>query len=134
MAIKHLFQGKCPRCFEGEVFKDKTWSKNYRGMHAYCNTCGLRYEYEIGFFWGAMYIGYAVNVAISVALGIATFVLGHNPDTWVYIAVIIAGVLLTSRYNFRFSRLLLLYLFAPKRKEEDLPHPAHHSPEKAKLN
>jgi uncharacterized protein (DUF983 family) len=134
MAIKHLFAGKCPRCYQGEVFKDRTWSKNFRGMYSHCTTCGLRYEYEIGFFWGAMYVGYAFNVAMSVALGVATFVLGGNPDTWVYISVIIAGVLLTSRYNFRFSRLLLLYIFAPKHKDEELHVPSEHHPEKAKLN
>lgn len=35
---------------------------------------------EPGFFWGAMYISYAFSMAIVVAVGIAVFVLRHNPD------------------------------------------------------
>ncbi len=120
MKIKALLNAKCPRCYEGEVFADKTLSKNYKKMHSHCSKCGLRYEYEIGFFWGAMYVGYAFNVALSVAIGVATFVLGNNPDTWVYISAIILGIILTSRFNFRYARLVLLYIFVPRITDEQL--------------
>ena len=83
-------------------------------MHEYCLVCGLRYELEIGFFWGAMYVGYAFNVALSVNLGIAVYVFGHNPDVWVYMSAIILGIILTYRLNFRYARILLLHMFAPK--------------------
>lgn len=86
-------------------------------MYERCPECGLRYELEVGFFWGAMYIGYAINVAISVAIGVATYVLAKNPDTWVYMTAIITGILLTYRYNFRYARTILLYLFAPSFKD-----------------
>lgn len=113
-----LIACKCPRCQEGDVFKYKALSKDYKAMYTYCPKCNLRYELEIGFFWGAMYIGYALSVALSVMLGVATYVLGHNPDTWVYIAVIVTGVLLSSRFNFRYGRMILLYAFAPKFGEQ----------------
>ncbi len=109
-----LVKCKCPRCREGEVFINKATSWNgYRKMHENCPKCGLRYELEVGFFWGAMYVGYALNVALSVSLGVATYVLGNNPDVWVYMTAIIIGIFLTYRLNFRYSRMLLLVLFAP---------------------
>ncbi len=132
MAEKSKFSSmlncKCPRCKEGDVFIHSAWSKRYNEMNKNCPKCGLRYEYELGFFWGAMYIGYAISVAISVTLGVATYVLLDNPDTWVYLSIIIGAILLTSRLNFRYGRMVLLYLFAPKfespseilRKEKEL--------------
>ena len=112
--LKSLIQCKCPRCQEGDVYTAGVFSKDYKSMNTNCPKCGLRYELEVGFFWGAMYVGYAINIAISVAIGVATFVLGNNPDTWVYITSLIAGIVLMMRFNFRYSRLILLYLFAPK--------------------
>jgi uncharacterized protein (DUF983 family) len=113
-----LIACKCPRCQQGQVYKHGAFSKDFKAMYTYCPKCNLRYELEIGFFWGAMYIGYALSVAISVILGVATFILGNNPDTWVYISVIVAGVLLASRFNFRYGRMILLYMFAPKFSSE----------------
>jgi hypothetical protein len=36
-------------------------------MHTHCSCCGLRYERETGFFFGAMYVSYALNVALFIA-------------------------------------------------------------------
>lgn len=30
-------------------------------MHEDCPSCGQKYEIEPGFYWGAMYIGYALS-------------------------------------------------------------------------
>lgn len=112
--LQSLIACKCPRCQEGEVFKNSAFSKDYRSMNANCPKCNLRYELEVGFFWGAMYVGYALNIALSVAISVAAYILGNNPDTWVYITSIIVGIVLTMRINFRYSRLILLYLFVRK--------------------
>ncbi len=110
-----IIKCKCPTCRTGEVFTHPVTSWNdYNKMHEYCPVCGLRYELEIGFFWGAMYVGYAFNVALSVNVGIAVYILGHNPDVWVYMSAIIVGIILTYRLNFRYARILLLHMFAPK--------------------
>jgi len=37
-------------------------------MHERCVACGLRYEREQGFFVGAIYINYAVTVAVAVGV------------------------------------------------------------------
>jgi uncharacterized protein (DUF983 family) len=115
-----LLKCKCPRCRQGNIFQYKSTDlKNYRKMNEYCPVCGLRYELEVGFFWGAMYVGYALNIAISVPLGILVFLLFKNPDTWVYISVIVAAILLASPFNFRYARAILLYAFAPSFKNSD---------------
>ena len=110
-----ILKCKCPTCRTGEIFTHPaaSWS-DYNKMNEYCPVCGLRYELEIGFFWGAMYVGYAFNVALSVNVGIAVYLFGHNPDVWVYMSAIIVGIALTYRLNFRYARVLLLHMFAPK--------------------
>ena len=80
-------------------------------MNANCPACNQHYEPEPGFYWGAMYISYAFSVAIVVAVGIAVFVLAHDPDTWVYITCVAVVSLLFTPLSLRYSRTLMLYLF-----------------------
>ena len=66
--LVNILQTKCPRCHKGDLFESKnpyhfgkmTVSKTH------CSSCGLKYEIEPGFFFGAMYISYALNVALFV--------------------------------------------------------------------
>ena len=37
-------------------------------MHADCSVCGLDYEPEPNFYYGAMYVSYAYTVALFVAV------------------------------------------------------------------
>jgi hypothetical protein len=76
-----------------------------------CPVCGLHYESEPGFFQGAMYVGYGFSVATVIACGIAVYVLGRNPEAWVYIVTTVVATLLLAPLNFRYSRVLMLYLF-----------------------
>lgn len=36
-------------------------------MNEHCGTCGLKYKMEPSFFYGAMYVSYALGVALAVA-------------------------------------------------------------------
>jgi uncharacterized protein (DUF983 family) len=51
---------RCPRCGLGRLFR-RPFS-----MNSYCFHCGLKFEREQGYFVGAIYINYAVTVAIAV--------------------------------------------------------------------
>jgi uncharacterized protein (DUF983 family) len=75
-------------------------------------VCGLRYEVEPGFFYGAMYISYGMTVGFMVTMLIAIFVLGNDPDLWVYLAIIIPLNLLCVPLFFRYARVLMLHWFA----------------------
>ena len=102
----------CPQCRTGKMFKYPAWNwfKAY-DMHQDCSVCGLHYEVEPGFFWGAMYISYAFGVAISVVAGTITSVVLQDPDLWVYIVAVITALILLSPQSMRYSRVLMLYLF-----------------------
>jgi len=53
---------RCPRCGRSPLYA--RWFR----MHERCAACGLRYEREQGYFVGAIYINYAVTVAIAVGV------------------------------------------------------------------
>ena len=42
-------------------------------MHERCSNCGLKYKMEPSFFYGAMYVSYAVGVAFAVAAFVISY-------------------------------------------------------------
>lgn len=42
-------------------------------MNERCSHCGLKYKIEPSFFYGAMYVSYAVGVAFAVAAFVISF-------------------------------------------------------------
>jgi uncharacterized protein (DUF983 family) len=113
-----ILQGKCPRCQSGKMFKHNAIGTGFMEMFTDCPICNLHFEIEPGFFWGAMYVSYAITVAIMLVLGIGTLILLNDPDFWVYIGIIIPAFIIASPFTYRYSRILMIYLFSPIRFEE----------------
>lgn len=106
-----LLQGNCPRCRKGRIFKyPATDLKKFIKMNEVCPHCGVRLEPEPGFYQGAMYVSYAFTVATLIILSVLLYLAG-NPSEWVYISVIIGLTILIAPWNFRYSRIIYLYLF-----------------------
>ena len=51
---------RCPRCGRAPLFA--TWAR----MHVACGACGMRFEREQGYFVGAIYVNYALTIAVSL--------------------------------------------------------------------
>jgi hypothetical protein len=79
-------------------------------MNTTCPYCDVRLEPEPGFYQGAMYVGYAFTIAVIVAVGVTLYLLG-DPSEWIYIGVTIGIMLLAVPLNYRYSRILYLYMF-----------------------
>ncbi|HLN85114.1 MAG TPA: DUF983 domain-containing protein [Candidatus Limnocylindrales bacterium] len=58
--LGHGLRLRCPRCGAGRLYKRPFT------MNDNCAHCGLKFEREQGYFIGAIYINYAVTVAIAV--------------------------------------------------------------------
>lgn len=111
-----MLQCKCARCQTGNMFKaPATDLKHFMQMNETCENCGLRFEIEPGFFWGAMYVSYALTTGLMLVT-CGTLLFGFNdPDFWVYVASIVGIVFITLPWVFRYSRMLMVYLFSPIR-------------------
>lgn len=106
-----LFLGKCPRCHKGDIFKHRLMKiSGFWKMHNQCPYCEVTFEPEPGFYFGAMFVSYALSVVLFAVIGISLYVLG-NPADWVYLSAIILGAVLFTPFSFRYSRILFLYSF-----------------------
>ena len=118
-SILHM---SCPRCQEGEVFEEKNPYK-FGGlfkMHEHCPHCGLRYEVEPSFFYGAMYVSYGYSVALFVATYIIMNLIYEPSITDIIIALTIV-VLVLAPVVLRLSRITWLNLFVKYNPEKRGP-------------
>ena len=110
--LEAIVHSKCPRCRQGDMFRYPVQKiSKFDKMHKHCPTCGLRYEIEPGFFFGAMYISYAITVAVLFNVALILFFLFNDPDLWVYIVTVPLTVLALLPFIFRISRVLFLHIF-----------------------
>jgi uncharacterized protein (DUF983 family) len=94
---------RCPRCGRGRLFEGA-----FR-MAERCTSCGLRYERAPGYFVGAIYVNYAVTVALGLGLVVLLdWLVGLDPDLQIVLAV--AVTVLVPLVFFRYSRSLWLGL------------------------
>lgn len=106
-----LLHGKCPRCRQGDMFVYPLRRiGKFNVMHEHCPHCGVRLEPEPGFYQGAMYVGYGITIACIIALSAILYLAG-NPSEWAYIGTIIAFMIVVAPLNYRYSRIIYLYLF-----------------------
>lgn len=110
-----ILHAKCPRCRRGNMFAGGMYNLGSNQMNESCPHCGFYFEIEPGYFYAAMYVSYALNVAESVAFCVATYVLtGNTTSPWLYLGAVLIGCLLLSPFNYRYARVLLLYWLSPK--------------------
>ncbi|MEH0155295.1 DUF983 domain-containing protein [Limibacter armeniacum] len=89
-------------------------------MHKNCPKCGGNLSPEPGFYFGASYVSYGVNVAIMIAFFVATYVLYDPKEVWVYFLVIFPPIFILLPVNFRISRSIYLHLFGGVDYDPDL--------------
>ena len=110
--IQAIVQCKCPRCRKGNMLTNSPFNlKTGRRLYLNCPVCNLKFEREPAFFEGGMYFNYAMNVAILVASGVATFVLLNDPNEFVYFGVSASMVLLMVVFTSRLSKSMMLHFF-----------------------
>lgn len=109
--LSSVLKARCPRCRDGELFTHGMLNlKKVTSMHQNCPNCNLRYEKEPGNFYGAMYVSYGFSTGLFL---VSAFVLYHffgDPSMTVYLITIVAVSVLFFPINFRYSRVIFLYL------------------------
>jgi len=113
-----MVSNKCSRCHTGNVFVNNNpyHFKTMFQMHESCSHCNLKYEREPGFFYGAMYVSYAMSSGWFIAwFALQKLVLQMS---WgLFMGLFIGFIVLISPITLRWSRLIWLNLFFKYRKE-----------------
>jgi uncharacterized protein (DUF983 family) len=106
-----IANNKCPRCHEGDFYVNSSPLKFKNNLKIYekCSSCDLKYMIEPSFFYGAMYISYALTVAFAIAIFVAGYLLNLSLLTS-FISILVILILLTS-ITMRISRILYINMF-----------------------
>jgi len=112
---------KCPRCRRGDIFAFPLWKVfKFWHTHIHCPICNNKFEKEPGFFFGAMFIGYALVVASVVTISVALNIFLERVSLPIYLYSAAITLIICFPFNFRFSRVIFLYLFTKFQKDSAL--------------
>ena len=119
--IYSVLMNKCPNCHKGNFWK---YNNPYRNIFLKsedqkfkCSNCSLKYEIEVGFWYGAMYFSYALGVAIMVFGWILSNILFLEINIIYEILFISLFLILVSPINYFYSRLIWINIFVKYTKE-----------------
>jgi uncharacterized protein (DUF983 family) len=106
-----IITAKCPRCREGSMFKSGLYTTKFADMYDACPCCGQEYEPEPGFYYGAMYVSFAFNVAIFIVCLVILYQFVEEITMAMMIGVVAAVVIGLLPVIFRWSRSLYIHIF-----------------------
>ena len=72
-----IFTGKCPVCHTGKMYKTKNAYRISETLDMYenCQHCDTKFKIEPSFFYGAMYVSYAVGIVFAVAAFVVSYLI-----------------------------------------------------------
>ena len=103
---------RCPQCGKGRMFPYSTYNiREFHKMDSRCSVCSKNFIPESGFYTGAMYFSYAINVGLIIGCGMLGYFLAGRENLML---IILSGSLpsiILAPLTFRISRSLMLHLF-----------------------
>ncbi|MDJ0645681.1 MAG: DUF983 domain-containing protein [Flavobacteriaceae bacterium] len=81
-------------------------------MYAKCENCRFEYSREPGFFFGAMYVSYALTIIEALIVFILSKILLGENQLILKFAIIVGTIVLLSFFNLRLSRIIWIYIFS----------------------
>ncbi|MDP3558455.1 MAG: DUF983 domain-containing protein [Bacteroidota bacterium] len=115
---------KCSRCHQGDVFVSKNPYNLFRmfEVHKTCSHCNLKYEKEPSFFYGAMYVSYAISSGwFMIWYALESTLL--NWETLNFALFVTGFIIVVSPLTLRWSRLIWLnffYKYKPEYKNQNV--------------
>lgn len=110
--LSSMAGGCCPRCRKGPLFTHKAYNlKKFGSVHEHCPNCGQRFNLEPSFFYGAMYVSYAIQVALFVTVYVATKLFYPSAGLWWYFGWVVGIIVLLLPVLYRLSRSIWIHIF-----------------------
>ena len=102
----------CPQCHEGKFLVSSVYDlKNMGDVRHECDVCHLKYEREPGFFYGAMYVSYALGVALFVTIWASCNLWFPSFGAWTQIGLVTFFTVVLSPYLFALSKIIWANFF-----------------------
>lgn len=107
---------KCPYCHEGRFFVAHPYNLRKVGdVLDRCPQCNGRYMIEPAFYFGAMYVSYAMGVGIALSIWAAFALLAPEASPLWIIGTVSVVMLLAGPYLFALSRVIWAHMFLADR-------------------
>ncbi len=107
-----ILTGSCPKCHNESMYLDKNPYKlrNLFKMHERCSHCHTKYKIEPSFFYGAMYVSYAVGIAFAFAAFVISFLIVGTSLINTFISIVVTLIVFMP-VIVRLSRNIWINLF-----------------------
>lgn len=122
--LNSILTGSCPKCQNENMYLDKNpyHISSVLKMHEKCSCCGLKYQIEPSFFYGAMYVSYGLNVGVGIVTFIISYLIFNSSLKTSFIAIV-AILAILFPIILRFSRNIYINFFVsyhPKTNENEI--------------
>lgn len=108
-----IFRYKCPHCHEGEFFVNRNpYHLSTAGdVLDHCPVCERKYTPEPGFYYGGMYVAYALAVALCTSVFVATIVLWPSSSIIARTILVLLGLIGLAPWLYAISKTMWANLF-----------------------
>ena len=85
-----IVSGCCPKCHQESMYtrKNPYALADTLKINDSCSHCGTKYRIEPSFFFGAMYVSYAVGIAFGVAAFVISYFMFHAALKMTFAAIV----------------------------------------------
>ena len=110
--IHSLLFLRCPKCRTGKMFQHKPYSfKGVSSLNKKCPHCNTPYSLEPSFFYGSMYVSYALGVALAVAVYVLLLLVGLGKNALTAFFIIATAIIVLSPYVYQLSKVIWASFF-----------------------
>jgi uncharacterized protein (DUF983 family) len=111
---------RCPKCREGKMFpKGTLYTTQFMKMNSHCAKCGQSFMPEPGYYFGAMFVSYALNTALFVAVWLGLILFLDEVSTTQLVVALIFTIVALLPITFRLSRVLWIYIFIRYKSDQN---------------
>ena len=108
----------CPQCQEGKFMVSHPYRIKTMGqVRDTCDKCGLNYNPETGFYYGAMYVSYALGVAVFVTIWASCNWFFDNVGVWTQIGLVVGALVVLTPYLNALSKIIWANFFMKYKKD-----------------
>ena len=110
--LKSIFKLRCPRCLKGDFFESRVYDlKKVGNVLKECPKCKVNYIPEPGFYFGAMYISYALGVVVFVTIWVGANLFFGEVSVWTQMSVLTFLIVVLSPLLFALSKIIYANIF-----------------------
>jgi predicted RNA-binding Zn-ribbon protein involved in translation (DUF1610 family) len=113
--LLRIVKYKCPHCGMHDIFTNKfpKYTGGLTSMYKTCPSCNTNFEPEVGFYWGAMYISYALTSGAFLIWALICLKIFDLSINATFLSMFILGVMFFPIFA-RLSRSIWLGIFYDK--------------------